>query len=120
MKGYFINVKDGFSEVVDVKDCLEVFYEKIDCTTIDIVNRKIGGVYYAIVCDDEGLYAERVTVSAATKAGDPVLVGNLLIFKNGKDGELAGLSGEDVERVRKNIYLALNDKRAWPIVQVEY
>lgn len=120
MKGYFINVKDGYSEVVDVQDDLEVFYEKIDCTTIDIVNRKVGGVYYAIVCDDEGLFTERVMVSAATKAGDPVLVGNLLIFQNGEDGELAGLSGEDVGRVKTNIYLALNNERAWPIVQVEY
>lgn len=120
MKGYFINVKDGYSEVVDVQDDLEVFYEKIGCTYIDIVNRQIEGVYYAIVCDDEGLLADSPIVSAATKTGEPMLVGNLLIFKNGEYGELAGLGKEDVEKIKKNIYLALYDKRAWPIVQVEY
>lgn len=120
MKGYFINVKEGFSEVVDVEDKLDVFYEKIGCSYIDIVSRKIGGVHYDIVCDEEGTFSERPIISAASISGEPMLVGNLLIFNHDGKGELSSLDDDDIKRIKQNIYLAVTDNEVWQIVQAEY
>ncbi len=43
-------------QIVETEGGLAEWYRLIKCDLIDIVSRKIGGRYYDIIVDDEGLY----------------------------------------------------------------
>ena len=122
MKTILIDVYNEKVEVIDVEPNLETFYEKIDCRCIDIVRRKIGKKIFTIVCDDEGLFHEPQKISAINNIGEPMLVGNLMIF-NEKANDLSGLSNDDVEYIRK--YVGTIFTRKYPdgylmLTQTEY
>lgn len=103
MRAYLIDNESP--RIIEIDDNLDVYYEMIDCRCIDIVMRKIGGKYYNIVCDDEGLLVGK-RISALSKNGEPMLVGNLIICNN--DGaELASLDDEDVQNIEKYIAQAM-------------
>lgn len=104
MKTVLIDAINQEFKTIDIEDDLDVFYEIIKCRTIDIVNRKIGDRDYLIICDDEGLLKDNPILSAIDQKIQPMLVGNLLIVKNGFEGELEGLTDEDVEFIRGNCY----------------
>lgn len=101
-RSYLIDVNNTSREI-EIKDDLQEFYKVLNCSTIDIVSREIGGKYYDIVCDDEGLCNNNPIVSAYDRNCRPMLVGNLLIFGVGEDGELGSLTDEDVEHIKKSI-----------------
>lgn len=101
-KMYLIDVKNETTRVVDAGG-LDDYYNLIGCTCIDIVRRKIGGKYFEIVSDDEGLFEENPKISAVDKLYQTMLVGNLLIAGQAVDGELTDLSDEDVEIIGKNL-----------------
>ena len=63
---------------------------------IDITRRKVGGKYFDIIVDDEGLFAEKPTVSAIDSNGDPALVGNLLFCNHDGQGGETSLSETDI------------------------
>ena len=95
-----ILVKDGTIKEIDLEDKLEAYYETLGCELIDIVSRKIGGVMYDIVCDDEGLYNEDSPVSMLNEEMQtPMLVGSLFICRSDKS-ELKSLSDDDVHRIK--------------------
>jgi len=75
---------------------LDKMYELLDCRCIDIVTRKIGGKWFDIVCDDEGLFHEPQKISAVDKNGQPMLVGNLIFAHHDADGNLTGLDENDI------------------------
>lgn len=77
---------------------LEDFYKALNCSTIDIVTRKINGKVYDIVCDDEGLLRENPIVTAINGKGGTMLVGNLFIC-NHEGSHLTSLSKEDVTNI---------------------
>lgn len=54
MLGLLIDVKNN-NVSVKMANSLKDYYRLIDCDVIDIVKRCIGGKYYNIICDDEGL-----------------------------------------------------------------
>ena len=83
---------------------LDDYYRLIGCTCIDIVSRKINGIRYEIVCDDEGTFVENPKISAINHKGDPMLVGNLIIAGPAVEGELTDLTDSDMEYIRRNIY----------------
>lgn len=103
MKTVVLDVYNEDVKVTEVEDKLEVFYRHLDCDVIDIVDRKIDGKWFDIVCDDEGLLKMNPKISAINGNGDPMLVGNLMFFHS-KDGELTGLSEEDIVHIRENIH----------------
>ena len=51
-----IDVWNSNAQFVEIKDDLDDFYRLLNCDTIDIVQRSIGGVVYEIICDDNGLF----------------------------------------------------------------
>lgn len=107
MIGYLIDVQNDKAEVVETTCQLEDYYNKLKCRTIDIVTRKVGGKYYDIVADDEGMFAEDVRISAINPEGENMLVGNLLVLncpdKHDEEGNECGLEDEDVKRIAANV-----------------
>lgn len=102
LKGVLIDVNTGEARATTINDDLSSFYSALNCTTIDIVSRKIGTMrkYFSIVCDDEGLLKDNPTVSAFDDNGKPALVGNLFIT-GGMDyeRELTSLTEEEADYV---------------------
>lgn len=85
---------------------LEDYYKMIDCRMIDIVNRSIGNKRYDIICDDEGLLKDNVTISAINKDWQEMLVGNLIICGAADMGELTDLTDDDIKHIRTKIITA--------------
>lgn len=101
--GYLID-PEGQACVVEIPNGLDGYYKLLDCETIDIVRRKIGGKYYDIVCDDEGLFKETVNVSAVDGEGQAMLVGKLLICNHDGHGNEASLTQDDILNIEANVY----------------
>lgn len=101
-------VKEQATEVVfdTIKDDLNVFYSLIDCDTIDIVTRRIGGKEYDIICDDEALLREFPTVTFLSLQGSEMSIYGGIIIAGVHDPEsedLASLTEEDCENIRNHI-----------------
>ena len=82
---------------------LQDFYDHIKCDCIDIARREIGGTYYDIIVDDEGLFKERLSITALNSDGQPMLVGTLLFANHDEEGNTTSLSADDVEKIMDNI-----------------
>jgi len=93
--GYLIDPM-GTAGTCEIPHNLDGYYKLLDCQTIDIVSRKIGGKYYDIVCDDEGLFKDQVKVSAVDGSGQAMLVGKLFICKHDGHGNKVGLDDDDI------------------------
>jgi hypothetical protein len=100
--GYFID-PCGRAIVVEIPKDLNGYYKLLGCNTIDITRRKIGGKYYDIICDDEGLFKETVMVSAVDGSGSAMLVGKLLICNHDENGNEASLTQDDILNIEANI-----------------
>ena len=100
--GYLID-PEGHTGVIGIPNSLDEYYELLNCRTIDIVKRKIGGKYYDIICDDEGLFKDEVRVSAVDSNGNAMLVGKLLICNDDGKGNEASLTHDDILNIEANI-----------------
>lgn len=115
IKGVLIDVKNGQARVAVIPDTLEGYYEAVDCDCIDIVARKIGGKYFEIVCDDEGLLKDNPKVSGIGVDGKPMLVGNLFVCGL-KGGDLRSISDDDCTHVLNHLMLigTVGDPHPYP------
>lgn len=87
--------------VREIKDDLQTFYDIIGCHCIDIPIRKIGGEYYDIICDDEGLLKDYPQVAMVDKSLQPMIVGTIIIAKSDEEsGEMMSLTDEDIARIK--------------------
>lgn len=129
LRGILIDVNgeltrnDAFgAKIVEIEDTVENLQKLCHCGCIDIARRKIGGKYYEIVCDDEGLLQEEVKPSAIGKSKEVMLVGNLFIVgKANSHGELTSLSEKDCESIMQNVGTAYTRTACWPVLKnVEY
>lgn len=106
-----------------VEDELHELYKLVECDTIDIIKRCIGGKLYALIIDDNGkICEEEKMVSALTVCDDTlppaifntgendileILVGNILIAGLPDDeGELTPLTDEDVKNIKNNLLIS--------------
>ncbi len=104
MKSVFIDVQSHQVKVVDIEDKLEVFYEMIGCTLVEIPRRYIGKKLYSVICDEEATFVEDPIPSMIDEEGKILLLGNLIVCGNVDDeGNLTSLTDEDVERILWNI-----------------
>ena len=103
MRALWLDVECRKVEEVEVNE-LEDYYKLIDCSTVDIVRRKIGRKWFEIICDDEGTFKEDCKISAIDNFGNVMLVGNLIICGLAdSEGELTDLSYSDVKYIRERI-----------------
>lgn len=103
MKTILLNVIEEKVEAIDIEPELDAYYRTLDCSTIDIVERKIGRKRFDIMCDDEGLFRDPQKISAIDNLGRPMLVGNLMFFNNDGKGNLTELSDNDISYIMKRI-----------------
>lgn len=95
-------IKNGKLTVVDTEDTLDSWYKLLDCELIDIVERDIGGTIVSIICDDEGLYNESHCISMMSRVThQPMLVGPIFICNAGRDGNMASLTEEQIQIVKR-------------------
>lgn len=101
--GVLVDVENKKVEAIEIADDLEKYYEILNCTCIDIVQRRIGRKNFTIICDDEGLFSAAPKISAINNLGQAQLVGNLFIVAAGsdEDGNLIGLSKSEADYILK-------------------
>lgn len=103
-------IKNSFN-VIDIdENSLDDLYYNLECEYIDIVVRNVGGRQFDIVCDDEGLLKENPAVSAVDSKYNRMLVGNLIFAHHDSNGNLTGISLEEVEHLEENL--------SWCLIQV--
>lgn len=104
---------------VEIEDDLKTFYKMIHCRSIDIIDRKVDGKRFSIICDEEGLLDGK-EISAIDKLGNPMLVGNLIFLSQDIDenGELLSLAKEDamhiLNSIKKFVFRFENEEYARP------
>lgn len=99
-----LDVQDGkglYETEIENHD-LDAIYDILKCDTFDIATRKIGGRYYDIFCDDEGLLKEEQIISAIERGLTPMLVGNLMIANHDGAGETTTLTAEDIQIIKRH------------------
>lgn len=105
--GVLVDVENEKVEAMEIEDELDSFYKILNCSTIDIVVRRIGGRHkkaFDIVCDDEGLFKEPQKISAIDNLGNVQLVGNIFITGTAdNEGNLTSLSESDVAYIKSKV-----------------
>lgn len=105
--GVLVDVENEKVEAMEIEDELDSFYKILNCSTIDIVVRRIGGrckKTFDIVCDDEGLFKEPQKISAIDNLGNVQLVGNIFITGTAdNEGNLTSLSKSDVAYIKSRV-----------------
>ena len=125
MRGYLIDVQNDEHRVVEIadKDHLGQFYELIGCECIDLVTRRIGGKYFDVIVDDEGLFVQNPICSAYDSKHNPMLVGNIVILGEADgEGNETSMSEGDVSLVREAIRYTIDLYRGamHPVVIMDY
>ena len=92
----------GRIHTVRVKDDLDEFYRLLQCATIDMPTRWIGGQEFIVICDDEGLFREDRKVSARN-GNEIMFFGNLLVVKCAGEGEIRGLYPDEAAHVMRHV-----------------
>lgn len=109
IKAIIVDTDKKTTYEIEIENTLNAFYKALKCNLIDIVERKIGGVWYDIIVDDEGLlnpdrYGKFSVVTFAKRNQMPIerIVGNVLITRSDTIGNTIGLEQMDIKRVLKN------------------
>ena len=112
MKAYLLDVENKVRKAVEIDDDnhLQEYYKYLNCSIVDITSRKVGGKWFDIIADDEGMLKENPIVSALDSNTQPALVGNLLFCNyDSETGEEVSLTDDDIEHLEK--YSALAAKK---------
>ena len=113
MKAVFLNTDSHEIRVVDIEDRLDVFYEMIGCSTIEIPRRFIGKKLYSIICDEEATFVKDPVPSMIDHKGNILILGSLIVCgKPDEEGNLTSLTDEDIERIRWNVAWGASEKHA--------
>jgi hypothetical protein len=87
-----------FTEVVIEK--FEDLYKAIGCDLVELTRRKVGGKYFDIYVDEEGLLKEAPEVTAVNRDCDCPLVGSLVFANRDDEGDVDSLSDNDIRRIK--------------------
>lgn len=122
LKGMLVDVEKGKVVIGKFKDDLDEFYKLLNCRCIDIQSRRVGfgDRYLNFIVDDEGLLRSDCRISALQAGGQPMFVGNLLVFGPADEfGELMELSDADISALRdsvRHIGDIMNPGNPWPVL----
>lgn len=107
LSGVLIDTEKRIARSVIIEDEIEEFYKILNCSIIDIVQRRIGSgrskKVFSIVCDDEGTFVADPKIFAVNNIGDWMLVGNLFItgLSDGK-GNLLSLTESETDYILRH------------------
>lgn len=120
IKGILINEKERKVEIKEIEDKLEAYYDILKCDCIDICHRLIGGKWFTIVCDDEGLLDASNSISAFDHRNLSLLVGNLFICLDGNDSNLHSLDEEDFNLIlSRTLHYRKRDGSVHPVLELD-
>lgn len=107
-----IKPNDVYTKVLN--DDYRDFKKEINISSpIDCIKRKIGGKYFDIWCDDEGLFKvdDKGTIQAVgfCKNAQEILAGNIMIANNDGEGNVLSLSDEDIDLIKNEIGTFVKD-----------
>ena len=101
--GLLIDVNTGLASFKTVDKSLESYYKILDCSTIDIINRRIGpDKFFDIICDDEALLVSPAIPSAISGIDfNYCLYGNLFVVGHDPGSEdVRSLTKEEIKYLR--------------------
>ena len=102
---YLIDPETKTAKPVTITASLESYYSTLRCDLIDIVDRRIGGKRYTIICDDEALLRDDPLISAIGDLGNPMLAGSLLVVNSDRHaGTLLSLEQSDIDHIARHIH----------------
>ena len=88
-------------EVVEIEPKLDTYYKMLDCDTVEMPSRKIGGKYFIFICDEEALCGKVFTVTVRSKSDDELnLVNSVIICNTDDEGNEVSLSDEDIALIK--------------------
>lgn len=105
-------------EIRSIEDKLDVFYEIIDCSSIDIVGRYFGNVHFDVIVDDIGLWKANETGVLPTSwwqnegytPNHEGLFGTLILAHSDPEGNLTSVDPLDLLAVQ-SCYQVLQNTR---------
>lgn len=120
---YLVDVENREYNSITLDGSLDSYYNALDCDCFDIVRRKIGGKYFDIMCDDEGLLKDKPVPSAYDSDGNVAFVGNLLVVKHDKSGNTVSLTNNEIAHIANYVYWVYSEERPVPrpvLTEVDY
>lgn len=119
--GVLIDPEKRLAAVRTIPKSLEGYYKALDCTTIDITRRYIGGRLFEIVVDDEGALRTNPVVSAVDHEMRPMLYGRLFITQYDGGEDLKDLTEAEAEHILRHTLLYIRGSgSAGLAVECEY
>ena len=114
LTGYLVDVLDSLSGPITISNTLDALYSVLNCDLIDITYLTLGEKEFCVIVDDEGLLKDSPKISAISRTGAPMLVGNLLIVSADGGEEFASLTPDDISLIEKHIRLIATNQNPFP------
>ena len=96
---YLVDPVSGEYGSCKIVDTLENLYQILGCDSIEIVKRRINGIWFTVVCDGEGRLKPNNKVSGVNHEEFPEFVGPILIFNGCDSPNLMPLTDAEVRYV---------------------
>ena len=106
-------IRDAFNKDVRVVDPqnLQDYYKLLNCSSVDVTNKKISDKQFNLIFDEEAELLETRRPSAMDDYGQAVLFNNLIIAGEGSfAGDFKDITDEEIEYVKKYIHTVRTSK----------
>ena len=114
LTGYLVDVLDDLSGPITISNTLDALYNVLNCDLIDITYLTLGEKEFCAIVDDEGLLKSSPKISAVSKTGKPMLVGNLLLVSADGGEDFESLTPDDISLIEKHIHLIATAQNPFP------
>ena len=114
LTGYLVDVLDDLSGPITIRNTLDALYNVLNCDLIDVIYLTLGEKEFCVIVDDEGLLKGSPKISAISKTGAPMLVGNLLLVSADGGDDFESLTPDDISLIEKHIHLIATAQNPFP------
>ena len=114
LTGYLVDVLDDLSGPITISNTLDALYNVLNCGLIDVTYLTLSGKDFCVIVDDEGLLKNSPKISAVSKTGKPMLVGNLLLVSADGGEDFESLTPDDINLIEKHIHLIATAQNPFP------
>lgn len=108
MKCFWLSIEQCEAKEVDIEFNLDTYYKMLNCRCIDIATRRIGDQYFDFIVDDEGAIVDKPYVTCLNDEMEGMLYGSLIICRS-ENGEEKPLTDEDIELIKKHLFMGVID-----------
>lgn len=120
MRVFYVSSEDA--KEIDIENKIDVYLDLIGCRCFDIARRKVGGKYFDIYCDDEGLLKSVPRMTGYSVKDGFMLAGNLIFTQTNGEGDTIGITKDDVKLILENTVSMIDcdTMKPYPVVVMEY